>query len=131
METGTPIDPLIKGANDLITIAPIFGTIIVALATTTVYLWRENKADRKQAAADMAAESERHDKEIALLRERHDAAMAELRNKHSVEMAEQRRLIDNLQEQRLAETKVTLGDVVKAIGTVDQALAILHERHAR
>ena len=126
METGTPIDPLLKGANDLITIAPFFGTIIVAMAGATVYLWRDIKAERKQAAADLAAESERHDKEVALLRERHDAAMAELRNKHSVEMAEQRRLIDNLQELRLNEIKAAFADVVKATGPIEAALAILH-----
>lgn len=131
MDTGTPIDPLLRGANDIIAAAPFIGTALVAMASTIVYLWRENKAERKQAAADLAAESERHDRELVLVREKYDAAMADLRNKHSVEMAEQRRLIDNLQELRLTEIKAAFADVVKATGTVEQALAILHGGAAR
>lgn len=110
-----PIDPLLKGANGLVIAYPLFGTIIVALAFVIVMLWRDGKAKDKQREADMAAERSAHDAEIARIREKHD-----------IEMAEQRRLNFELHNARYVELRATLTDVMKATGTLEQALIVIH-----
>lgn len=109
-----PIDPLLKGANDLVSTG-FLGTLIVVMAYIIVYLWRENKAQRKQGDVDREEERARYETDIAKIREKHD-----------VEMAEQRRLNLELQNARLTELKAALADVVKVTGTVEQALIALH-----
>lgn len=114
MDSALPIEPLMKGASDLISTG-FLGTVVVALTVAVVYMWRELKAERKQHDADLDEE-----------RTRHDAEMAEERKKHSVEIAEQRKLNHDLQADRLAEVKAAFTEVTKALGTVEQALAFLH-----
>jgi ADP-ribosylglycohydrolase len=114
VDSALPIDPLVKGASDLVSTG-FLGTVVVALAFVVIYLWRELKARHKQYDADLDEE-----------RARRDAEMAEERKKHSVEMAEQRKLNQDLQAARLAEVKAAFGEVTKALGTVEQALAFMH-----
>lgn len=115
MEPDVPIDPLLKGAESLISAAPFVGTIIVALVGVIAYLFRENRAQRNQFDADIEAE-----------RERSAAELLKVREKHDIEIAAERRLNAELQNARLTELKAAFADVVKATGAVEQALALIH-----
>lgn len=113
------LDPLTKGAGELIAADAFWGTAVVALAGIIVYLWRDLKLERNQRVVDIDEERERADKLVAEERNRHAAEMAEERRKHAVEIAEQRRLNEELQLARLNEVKTAFTEVTKALKTVE------------